>query len=167
MKLQAQIGENKHEVEIRRDGDRVFAEIDGRRYELEASEPEPNVYLLKCDNKVFEVFISKGRKRGAAHVRIGTDELEVRLIDPKRLRGTGTDAIHGDGLAEIKTAMPGKVVRILVAVGDLVKKDSGVIVVEAMKMQNEMKSPKDGFVKEIRATEGSTVNAGDILALIE
>ena len=63
--------------------------------------------------------------------------------------------------------MPGKVVRILKAVGDEVAKGDGVIVVEAMKMQNEMKSPKDGVIKEIRVAESDTVGAGDILVVIE
>ena len=63
--------------------------------------------------------------------------------------------------------MPGKLVRILVEVGAEIKQGEGVLVVEAMKMQNEMKAPKDGIVKEIRFAEGATVNAGDILAIIE
>ena len=63
--------------------------------------------------------------------------------------------------------MPGKVVRILVEQGAEVKQGEGVIVVEAMKMQNEMKAPKDGIIKEIRVAEGATVNAGDILVVIE
>ena len=63
--------------------------------------------------------------------------------------------------------MPGKLVRILVEQGAEIKQGEGVLVVEAMKMQNEMKSPKDGVVKEIRFAEGATVNAGDILAVIE
>jgi len=63
--------------------------------------------------------------------------------------------------------MPGKVVRILLEAGSEVKKGDGVLVVEAMKMQNEMKSPKDGIVRELRSTEGSTVNAGDVLVVIE
>jgi biotin carboxyl carrier protein len=63
--------------------------------------------------------------------------------------------------------MPGKVVRVLVEVGTEVKKGDGVLVVEAMKMQNEMKSPKDGVVKEFRAAEGQIANAGEILAVIE
>ena len=72
-----------------------------------------------------------------------------------------------DGIAEIKTAMPGKVVRVLVEVGSEVEKGDGIVVVEAMKMQNELKSPKDGVVKEIKFVDGSTVNTGDILAVIE
>ncbi|MBC7900992.1 MAG: biotin/lipoyl-binding protein [Saprospiraceae bacterium] len=63
--------------------------------------------------------------------------------------------------------MPGKVVRILVEKGAEVKKGEGVVVVEAMKMQNELKSPKDGIVKDIKIEEGATVSAGDILVWIE
>ncbi|MBK6587173.1 MAG: hypothetical protein IPG22_02470 [Acidobacteria bacterium] len=63
--------------------------------------------------------------------------------------------------------MPGKVVRVLVAQGDTVQKGDGVVVVEAMKMQNEMKSPKDGVIAAIKAAEGDTVGAGDVLVVIE
>ena len=86
-----------------------------------------------------------------------------RIIDPKRLRSAGDNHDHMDGRAEIKTAMPGKVVRILVESGAEVAKGDGIIVVEAMKMQNELKSPKDGIVREIRAADGDTVNAGEVL----
>jgi len=166
MKLQAELNNEKHDVEIRRDGDKVFATIDGRSYELEASEPEPNVFLLKHEAKIYEVYVSP-EATGTSHVRIGDNEFDITVHDLKRLRGSGSGHEHGEGLAEIKTAMPGKVVRVLVEPGAGVKKGDGVIVVEAMKMQNEMKSPKDGVVKEIRSSEGSTVNAGDVLAIVE
>ena len=167
MKLNAELNNEKHSIEIKRDGEKVFAEIDGRRYELEVSEPEPNVFLLKNDGKIFEVSVSAPKTPGEPfHTRLGTNEFDIRIIDPKRLRSSSADHEHGDGLAEIKTAMPGKVVRILTSVGSEVQKGDGVIVVEAMKMQNEMKSPKDGAVKEIRVEEGSTVNAGEILVII-
>jgi biotin carboxyl carrier protein len=83
------------------------------------------------------------------------------------LRAANAGAAGDAATAEIKTAMPGKVVRILTAVGEEIKRGEGVIIVEAMKMQNEMKAPKDGIVKEIRVEEGATVNAGDVLAVIE
>ena len=168
MKLQAEIGDAKHELDIKRVGENVYAVIDGRKYELEASQPEPNVYLLKYENKVYEIFVSPNEKAGEPYqVRSGTQELEIKLIDPKRLRGTGSSDALADGLAEVKTAMPGKVVRILVEKGAEVKKGEGVVVVEAMKMQNELKSPKDGIVKDIRIAEGATVSAGDVLLSIE
>ena len=162
MKLIAEIGDEKSELEITRDGEKVSATINGRSYQLEASEVEPNVYLLKQANNIYQIYVAP-----TGMVNIGNHQLEVKLFDPKRLRGSGADAANTDGAAEIKTAMPGKIVRILAEQGMEIKKGDGVIIVEAMKMQNEMKSPKDGTVKEIRVSEGATVNAGDVLAIIE
>ncbi len=168
MKLQAELNNEKHEVEIKRDGEKVFARVDGREYNLEASEVEPNVYLLKNDNKIYEVFVSPNTDKNAPYqVKIKNQEFEINLFDPKKLRGSKSADGQADGIAEIKTAMPGKLVRVLVRAGAEIKQGEGVLVVEAMKMQNEMKSPKDGTIREIRFEEGATVNAGDVLAIIE
>lgn len=167
MKLQAVLGDENHEIEIKQVDGKVFASVDGREYELEVSEPEPNVYLLKNEGKIFQAFVSQQKPGDPFQVQIGRHSLDIKLVDPKRLRGTGGSAEHGDGMAEIRTAMPGKIVRILVEKGASVEKGDGVLVVEAMKMQNELKSPKAGTVKEIRIVEGSTVAAGDVLAVIE
>ena len=168
MKLQAEINGEKHEVEVSRDGRNVTATVDGRRYELDVSEPEKDLYLVKNEGNVSQVFVSpKAKKDLEFGVTIHGQHLDVEIIDPKRLRSAGDNHDHMDGRAEIKTAMPGKVVRILVDVGAEVAKSDGIIVVEAMKMQNELKSPKDGFVKEIRAADGDTVNAGEVLVVIE
>lgn len=168
MKLQAELNNEKREIEILSEGDKVFARVDDREYELEASEPEPNVFLLKNENKIYEVFVSPQQNAGEPlQVKVKNQSFEINLIDPKRLRGAGGAGESADGAAEIKTAMPGKVVRVLVKPGAEIQKGDGVIIVEAMKMQNEMKSPKDGIVKEIRFSEGATVNAGEILAVIE
>ena len=161
MKLQAELGEQKHDIDLKHEAGKLIANVDGRHYELEVSEPEPGVFLFKHQGRIFEASVSNG------HVRIGGQEFDVRLIDPKRLRGGGAGHDHDDGVVEIKTAMPGKVVRLLVEKGAVVEKGDSVIVVEAMKMQNELKAPKSGVVKELRAKEGATVAAGDILATIE
>ncbi len=168
MKLITELNNEKHEIKLTQTGEKVFAEIDGRTYELEASEPEPNVYLLKYDNKIFEVFVSPNEKpHEPFQVHLANHNFEIKVSDAKHLRGTSAASGEIEGIAEIKTAMPGKVVRILVEEGTEVKTGDGIIVVEAMKMQNEMKSPKDGIIKEIRFAEGATVNAGDVLAVIE
>lgn len=168
MKLQAELNNEIHEVEIKRDGDKVFARVDEREYELEASEVEPNVFLLKNENKIYEIFVSPRNSNGEPlKVKVKNFDFEINLIDPKRLRGSKSADGQADGVSEIKTAMPGKLVRILAEQGAEIKQGEPVLVVEAMKMQNEMKSPKDGIVKEIRFTEGATVNAGDVLAIIE
>lgn len=162
MKLQAELNNEKHEIEIKRDGAKIFARIDEREYELEASEVEPNVFLLKNANKIYQVYVAPN---GA--VTLGVHQFETKIYDPRRLRGAGAAGAANEGKAEIKTAMPGKVVRIIAEEGAEIKQGEGVIIVEAMKMQNEMKAPKDGVVTAILATEGATVNAGDVLAIIE
>ncbi|MEP7147584.1 MAG: biotin/lipoyl-containing protein [Acidobacteriota bacterium] len=168
MKLQAEIGDAKRDVEIRREGEKVFADVDGRKYELELSEPEPNVFLFKHEGSIHEAVVTPVSKLGdPTHVRIGTNEFDIRVIDPKRLRSAGSGVEHADGLAEIKTAMPGKVVRVLLQPGSPVEAGASVLVVEAMKMQNELKSPKDGTIREIRVAEGDAVSAGDVLAVVE
>ena len=167
MKLEAQNGGDTFHLDIRIDGDTVLARVDDREYELEASEVEPGVYLLKNNGRIYQVSVSHPMTDGAYQVRVKNSEFEVSIADPKRLRGSGSDHAHSGGHAEIRTAMPGKVVRIIANVGDEVQKGSNVIVVEAMKMQNEMKSPIDGIVKEIKVVEGSTVNAGEVLVVIE
>lgn len=168
MKLQAELNDENHEVEIKRDGDKVFARVDEREYKLEASEVEPNVFLLKNENKIYEIFVSPQSSSGEPYkVKVKNFEFEINLIDSKRLRGSKSADGSADGVVEIKTAMPGKLVRILAEQGTEIQKGEPVLVVEAMKMQNEMKSPKDGIIKEIRFAEGATVNAGDVLAIIE
>ena len=168
MKFHAQIGDEHIEVEIKREGTQLTAVVDGRSYELEASEPEPGVFLFNHNGNIYEATVSQSVAAGGpSHVRIGSNEFDVRLIDPKRLRGSGSDAAHADGLVEIKSAMPGKVVRVLLEAGAEVEAGTGIVVVEAMKMQNELKAPKAGTIKEIRVKEGAAVGAGDILATIE
>lgn len=168
MKLQAKIDEQKYEVDFKQTGETVVAEIDGRVYELEAHLVEPNVYLFKHANKIHQIFVAPNENRDAPFVvNTGKNDFEIILTDPKRMRhAAGADAAAG-GASEIKTAMPGKVVRILVDPGAPIQKGDGVLIVEAMKMQNEMKAPKDGTVREIRVAEGATVNAGDVLAVID
>jgi biotin carboxyl carrier protein len=167
MKLVAEIGQEKLEIDVRREGDKVFATVNDKNYELEAHLTAPDTYLFKLDGKVYECYVSPETANNLTHVSVGRNSYEFTLTDPKRLRGAGAAHAHGDGVAEIAANMPGKVVRVLVSAGDEVKAKDGVIVVEAMKMQNEMRSPKDGIVKEIRFAEGETVNAGDILVVIE
>ncbi len=165
MKLNAELNNKNYEISLTQNGENVSAEIDGRLYELEAHAVEPNVYLLKHENKIYQVFVAPNKTANEPfQVNVGGNDFEIKLIDPKRMRGAASANADADGAAEIKTAMPGKVVRILATQGAEIKAGDSVLVVEAMKMQNEMKAPKDGTVKEIRVAEGATVNAGDVLA---
>ncbi len=168
MKLRAEIGEAKHSIELNEVDGKTAAVIDGEHFEIEVSYPEPNVLLIKKDGRIYEAFVSPTSDVNASTlVSVNGEDVEVRLVDPKKLRGAGKQGASEEGRVEIKTAMPGKVVRILLAAGSVVEKGDGVLVVEAMKMQNELKSPKSGVVKEIRVAESDTVATGDVLAMIE
>ncbi|HEX6047273.1 MAG TPA: biotin/lipoyl-containing protein [Pyrinomonadaceae bacterium] len=165
MKLKAVIGDQELDLNVRIDGGTVRAEIDGRVYELELREPEPGCYVFFRENEVHECRVSQSHDgfdvslRGRNHA--------IAIVDPKRLRSGQDSDRHHHGLAEITAPMPGKVVRVQIEAGATVEKGTGVIVVEAMKMQNEMKSPRAGVIVSINVKPGDTVNAGDVLAVIE
>ena len=168
MELTAEIAGEKSALDLRREGEQVVAEVDGRRYELEAREVEPGVYLLLMGGRVYECRVDGANtRRGSANVSVGGRTYEVVLSDPKRLRGAQGSGAQEGGRAEIAAPMPGKVVRVIARVGEHVEAGDALLVVEAMKMQNEMKSPKAGTVVEIHAREGETVNAGDVLVAVE
>ena len=168
VKLKAEIEGETHALEIKRDGLQVSADIDGRRYNLSARESRPGVHTLLVDGHVYECRVDDlDATRGSMEVTVGTHSYSVTLTDPKRLRGSPVLSDQKDGTAQIIAPMPGKVVRVLIEVGAEVEAGVGLIVVEAMKMQNEMKSPKAGKVKSVNVVAGATVNAGDVLAVVE
>ena len=105
--------------------------------------------------------------RGAGdEVWVNGRRLSMNVFDPRDLRpGKGTASNHGR--QQIAASMPGKVIRVLVMAGDSVEEGQGLVVVEAMKMQNEMKSPKSGRVAEVRTRADATVGAGEVLVVVE
>jgi biotin carboxyl carrier protein len=168
MKLDANIGDAQTVIDFRDDGERVFAEIDGRSYQLEVQSPGAGRYTLMHEGLVFECRIEGTPESGkTVEVFVGNRQFSIAITDPKRLRSAAAASAHADGAARIIAPMPGKVVRVLLEAGAQVAAGDGVVVVEAMKMQNEMKSPKAGTVSALNAQVGATVNAGDVLAVIE
>lgn len=168
MKLNAELNQENRSINIKQEGEKLYAEIDDRKYEIEAHEIKEGVFLLKHLGRVFECRVNRNEnRREQFNVQVKNQSFNINLYDPKRFRGAADADATADGIAEILAPMPGKIVRVLASVGDEIKSGDGVIVVEAMKMQNEMKSPKDGTVKEIRTQAGDTVNGGDVLAIIE
>jgi biotin carboxyl carrier protein len=165
VKLKAFIDDREHEVTVRIDGGRVTAEIDGRVYDLELREPEPGSYLFLRNAEVHECRVNQSHE--SFDVSLHGRNYAVTIVDPKRLRSGQDSDRHHHGLAEITAPMPGKVVRVHIDAGTSVEKGSGIVVVEAMKMQNEMKSPRAGVVVSINVKPGDTVNAGDVLAVVE
>jgi biotin carboxyl carrier protein len=122
-------------------------------------EVEPNVYSVLVDGVSYEARIIGNE------VVIAGVHMEFELNDPRQWKRSAGSA-DSSGRASLTAAMPGKIVRVLVAVGDEVTAGQGILMIEAMKMQNELKSPRAGRVTAIEVKENDSVNAGALLATI-
>jgi len=137
---------------------------DGPVAEAQVELPEPGVYSILRDGRSYEARVEE--HPDCLVVVIDGHRFEIEARDPRRWssKGAGRGA---DGIQTVVAPMPGKVVRVLVAPGEAVETGQGLVVVEAMKMQNEMKAARAGKVRTVAIREGTTVAAGDVLATIE
>ena len=126
----------------------------------ELVEVEPGVFSILLDGRVMEAVVT------GDEVHIAGTRLTAELEDPRKWSPAGSSR-GVEGRVTVRAAMPGKVVRLLVAEGQEVEMGQGLIVVEAMKMQNEMKSPRAGRVTGIAVKEHDAVNAGAVLLAVE
>jgi len=144
--------------------------VDGRPIEIESEQlaavrqVEPGVYSVLLNGASYEVRIVETPEGLGAETCGRRFSVEVR--DPRDM-SRGSRASVASGRQNVAAPMPGKVVRVLVKVGDSVETGGGLVVVEAMKMQNEMKATRPGRVIEVRAAAGQTVGAGDTLVILE
>jgi len=125
--------------------------------------PEPGVYSVLMDGRSYEARVEE--RPGGLVVVIDGYRFEIEVRDPRRWSRKAGGA-GAEGVQSIAAPMPGKVVRVLVAPGDTVEAGQGLVVVEAMKMQNEMKASRAGRVLSVAVKEGATVAAGEVLATI-
>jgi len=139
--------------------------LDGREIEMNAVLARRDVLSILIDGKAYEV--KREHTATDTHLWVGSLRYLAELRDPRSLRGRKGVGADDKGPKKIHAPMPGKVVRMLVNQGQLVEAGQSILVVEAMKMQNEIKSPKKGTLQKIVAVEGGNVNAGDVLAIVE
>jgi biotin carboxyl carrier protein len=168
MKLDAALSGSTHRLKLERDGELLRAKVDDRSYNLIVREFADGGLLLIDANELHNCQVSNGGERPDLFtVTLRGSTYEITVVDAKRLRSAQTAGGHDHGEAQVCATMPGKVVRVLVEVGAEVEAGTGIVVVEAMKMQNELKTPKSGRVATLSAIVGETVNAGEVLAVIE
>ena len=153
-------------VEIQEREGGYLVTLDARSHEVDSRQVAPGLYSLIVGGKSYEVTVfSPEPEHYRVHLYDG--QRSVELLSPiglvMRSQGGGGGA---SGLT-VRAPMPGKVVRLLVSPGQKVVKGQGVVVVEAMKMQNELKAQADGVVKEVRASEGECVENGAELVVLE
>jgi len=143
--------------------------VDGKAREFDLPdegvvEAQPGVYSVVIGERSYEVRVVEGRESAA--VEVNGCAIEMRIFDPREA-AVGIGAAEQAGRLDVKAPMPGKVVCLLVVEGESVVPGQGLLVVEAMKMQNELKSPKTGRVINIAARAGGTVAAGEVLVTLE
>ncbi len=165
MRLYVQTNGKEVPLEFERQGTALsFRFGDDSVDKADVEEPEPGVYSVLWKGRSYEARVERGE--GLIIVSIGGHRFEIAVRDPRswdrKRHGAGIE-----GRQNVTSPMPGKVVRVLVGVGEPVTAGQGLMVVEAMKMQNELKSPKAGRVATLHATEGTAVTAGLVLATIE
>ena len=163
MKISARTGSKVHEITIERQNGLYVLEIDGERRIVDALKLESDFYSIVMENRSYEVSVEADGDR--YFVRHGAAEQIVELTDPGRR--AREDRGVAEGPQEVVTVMPGKIVRLLVNEGDNVAEGQGVVIVEAMKMENEIASPKDGKVAAIKVEPGQAVEVGTTLVVIE
>ena len=165
--LESAVGNENGErrLEIEKTGSVWKCRLDGEAVAIDAVLTRPNVLSLIVEGKSFEI---KRDQNGAGfNIWIGDTGFSAESRDPRALRARLKAGADKKGPAKIVAPMPGRVVRVLVKENDEVEAGQGILVVEAMKMQNEIKSPKKGVVKKLSTAPGTAVNPGDVLATVE
>ena len=166
MKLEVLINNARRVVDLERDANRWHVSLDGDAIDADALEIAPNIFSIILDGKSHEVRVTPSNS-GALALQTGRHEFTAEVSDPRAWRGRRHGALEAEGRQQILAPMPGKIIRVLVQTGQKVQAGQGLLVVEAMKMQNEIRSPKSGTVERLLAKEGQPVNAGEILAWID
>ena len=170
MKFEIQLkgitGQRRHLVELERNGTGYRVILDGRAVAADATQVSPNTISVLLGGQAYEVHVTPALA-GTVKLQCGPSEFTAEIQDPRAWRGRKQGTLEAEGRQQIVAPMPGKVIRLLVGAGDEVEAGQGLVVVEAMKMQNEIRSPKKGKVDRVLAKEGQNVNAGEVLAWVD
>jgi len=167
MSTEININDRNALVEVlSREGDKVMISIDGKKYDADVVMVEEGVYSIIIDNKSHNIeLIRTDNKNYKVNTYSKSYNVEIVDAESKYLKSRRRD--DGQEEAVISSPMPGKIVKILVKVGDKVKAGDTVIIVSAMKMESEYKVKKDRIIKEIKVKEGDTIQAEQALVVIE
>lgn len=148
------------------DSSQYHVSIDGESdIAVEAYLLRPGLLSLHIAGQVYRCVLEESAEGAAIH--IAGARMPYSVDDPRSLKSRRSRHGGSEGPKPLTAPMPGRVVRVLVHAGDQVEAQQGICVIEAMKMQNELKSPKAGRLVELRAEAGSTVSAGEVLAIVE
>jgi biotin carboxyl carrier protein len=168
VQYEVEIGDRRLQVVVTRSGDGFAVTLDGRARQVDAARIDAHTLSLVVDGMWSnEVSIAADPVSGLLDVHVGATPVAVTLNGRRRWSRKDEGGGSGSGPQRLAAPMPGKVVRVLVKPGDLVAARQPVVVVEAMKMENELRASRDGTVAEIHVREGMSVDAGALLLVIQ
>ncbi len=168
MRYQIAIGGRTRQVDVTPAGAGFAVTLDGRTRHVDVARIDPQTLSLILDNGVSRVaVITPDRAAGRAVVGVNGTPVPVAISERRPGRRPVEGAAAGTGPQRVTAPMPGKIVRVLAAVGDAVVARQPLVVVEAMKMENELRAGRPGTVAEIHAREGQSVDAGALLVVIQ
>ena len=165
MNCEVRVNEKLYRLELDYSEGRWRCQLDGKELNIDAVLTRPNVLSLLLDGKAYE--IKRELTPGDLHLWVGSSRYSVEVSDSRSFRNRKGGTATNQGPQRLAAAMPGKVVRILLQEGARVEAGQGILVIEAMKMQNEIKSPKAGRIQRVMVNDGDALNAGDVVAIVE
>ena len=168
MHYEVEVGGETFRVEVREMGGSLYdVSVDGGEIvRVDAFKNPRTVYSVLIDSRQYEGSVDE-REDGTLDVHVGMSAFDVRVTDERRKLLVGASSLAVTGTQELVAQMPGKIVKVLVEEGQEVERDQGLLVIEAMKMENELKSPIRGVVTQVSVAEGETVEANAPLAVVE
>ena len=163
----AKLGDQSYTVEIEESGRSVYrVSVDGNEFLVDGKKTGRTNFSLIVDNRSFEIEVDNTDDE--YRVLVDGRNYRIHLVDERRVRvGAAQSGLQLQGRQMVSVPMPGKIIAVLVAIGDAVEMGQGLVIVEAMKMENEVRSPISGEVREIKVKPGDTVEGGALLVIVE
>ena len=157
------VEEREYKIDLTKEAGGYVALIDGKKMNVEVAREDGDEIIIVVNNRPYVIMLESD-----VRIRVNGDVYEVNVMDEQiqKLIKASPEKFQKKDLA-LKAVMPGLVIDIMVKEGDPVKTGDALLVLEAMKMQNELKAPQDGTVKRVIVQKGKTVNTGDTLLVIE
>jgi biotin carboxyl carrier protein len=173
MQVALDVGGRVRTVVITTEGERFLVTVDGHRWPVSAARIDAHSLSLIFGSNggggpSYEVTVAPALGTGGRIVHVGRAAVSVGAPGGRTISRKDDDALaKASSPQRVVAAMPGRVVRVLVSPGDAVRAGQGLVVIEAMKMENELRATRDGRVADVRVREAASVEAGALLVVIE
>ncbi|HVR43178.1 MAG TPA: biotin/lipoyl-containing protein [Thermoanaerobaculia bacterium] len=165
MNFVARVGDREIPLTVERRGSAYAIRMDGRERIADLVQAGPSLRTLRFPDG--RQFLLLAHRDGSEYrITLAGRKVEVMIEDPLAVRRAGMDH-EPEGEATIRASMPGRVIRVLCSAGEQVRKGQGIVILEAMKMENEISAPRDGRVAEVHVAGGATVERGTPLVTLE